>query len=75
MYDDYNNFASAGPKCNDWHKVMEECREVMDGNDKFIGKRKIAQRKYNSFIDANNCLRVIEVAKGMVKITHSTLKD
>ncbi len=68
MYDDYRNFTTAGPKCRDWDEVMEKCREILNGNDKYKDERKLAQQKYNSFIDANNCARVIELAKNMVKL-------
>ncbi|MCX5847575.1 MAG: CDP-glycerol glycerophosphotransferase family protein [Deltaproteobacteria bacterium] len=68
MYEDYNHVAMAGPKCRDWNDVMKACQEILNGNDKCRVERKAAQRKYNSFVDANSCSRVIEVGKNMVGI-------
>jgi len=66
MYEDYKNVATAGPKCRDWNEVMKACQEILNGNDQYQEERKTAQKKYNSFVDAKNCSRVIEEAKSMV---------
>lgn len=65
MYDDYENFTIAGPKCKNWNEVMEECERILNGNDRYADQRKFAQKKYNSFVDEKSCSRVIEVAKHM----------
>jgi len=68
MYDDYENFASAGPMCKNWNEVMAECQKVLEGNDQYREERKAAQKKFNTFVDAKSCSRVIQVAKNMVGI-------
>ena len=68
MYDDYDNFATAGPMCKNWNEVMAECQKVLEGNDQYREERKAAQKKFNTFVDAKSCSRVIQVAKNMVGI-------
>jgi len=68
MYDDYENFVTAGPMCKNWDEVMAECEKVLEGNDQYREERKAAQKKFNTFVDAKSCSRVIEVAKNMVGI-------
>lgn len=68
LYDDYERFTAAGHYCRDWGEVLEACQQILDGNDTFKGARKSARKEYNSFIDANSCMRVVRIAKEMVDI-------
>jgi len=68
LYEDYNVVATSGPKCDTWNEVIDACQTVFCGDNKYRKERKLDQKKYNSFVDANNSSRVIEVAMDMVNL-------
>jgi CDP-glycerol glycerophosphotransferase (TagB/SpsB family) len=57
LYEDYNE-ATPGPKCSTWDDVMEQLQEILSGQDKYKESRKLALKKYHTFVDANSCQRV-----------------
>ncbi len=70
MYDEYSNFAIAGPKCKSWGEVINACNEILCGNDKYKSERMLAKKTFNSFFDSNNSYRVLKVAKDLVGLKY-----
>lgn len=60
FYEDYD-LATPGPKCKSWPEVFVTLDTILSGKDDFQEDRMLAQRKYNEFIDTENCARVLEL--------------
>jgi CDP-glycerol glycerophosphotransferase (TagB/SpsB family) len=67
LYENYDE-ATAGPKCFSWDEVMVQLQEFLSGEDKFKALRKLALKKYHTFVDANSCYRVANFAKELAKL-------
>ncbi|MCC7430962.1 CDP-glycerol glycerophosphotransferase family protein [bacterium] len=63
----YENYEPPGISCKNWNEVAEAISEVLvEKKDKFILERTLAQKKYNTFVDTQNCKRVVEFAKKLL---------
>jgi len=66
FYEDYD-LATPGPKCKNWHELIVVLDRTLSGVDSYGELRKLKQRLYNSYVDTNNCKRIIEEAKNLIK--------
>lgn len=65
LYEDYDS-STPGPKCISWEEVINALDDVFSGTDQYKDARKQAISKYHSYVDANSCQRVYEVALELV---------
>jgi CDP-glycerol glycerophosphotransferase (TagB/SpsB family) len=66
LYENYDE-ATPGPKCFTWDAVMVQLQEILSGEDKYRESRKLALKKYHTFVDANSCGRVANYALELAK--------
>jgi len=67
FYEDYNS-ATPGPKCKNWNEVIKALSDILKGRDLYGEIRREKLRVYNSYIDVNNCQRIVKEIKLMLQL-------
>jgi CDP-glycerol glycerophosphotransferase (TagB/SpsB family) len=62
FYEDYDQI-TPGPKCYTFSELLEHLNSTLQGEDQFKLQRREICKKYNSYIDTQNCTRIVSCIK------------
>jgi CDP-glycerol glycerophosphotransferase (TagB/SpsB family) len=66
LFEDYEQ-ATPGVKCANWGEVIQNIDSIFSGFDPYEPERLNALKKYHTYTDANSSMRVLQLARKLVK--------